>query len=78
MSNKCQSCGLPIETGIYCAHCVDKDGNLQDFETRFEKMVQWQIRRGSSRAEAEKETINYMASMPAWAEHKEIKARAGG
>ena len=47
MSDKCQSCGLPIETGIYCAHCVDKDGNLQDFETRFEKMVQWQVRRGS-------------------------------
>jgi hypothetical protein len=71
----CQSCGMPIDSGTYCAHCVDADGNLQDFATRFARMVAWQERRGSPRAEAERETIAYMATMPAWAEHPEVLKR---
>lgn len=75
MSDKCQSCGMPIETGVYCEHCVDENGNLQDSDTRFERMVQWQERRGSERAKAESETIAYMATLPAWADHPQVKAR---
>ena len=75
MSDKCQSCGMPIETGIYCQYCTDENGNLQDFETRFVKMVEWQMRRGESRDEAESKTISYMANLPAWADHPEVKKR---
>ena len=75
MSHACESCGMPIETGHYCAYCVDESGALQDFPTRFERMVQWQERRGSPRAQAERETIAYMANMPAWKDHPEVLAR---
>lgn len=74
-SHKCQSCGMPVSDGLYCEHCVDDKGQLQDFATRFDRMVQWQERRGKARAEAEKETIAYMAQMPAWADHPEVRAR---
>lgn len=75
MTEKCQSCGMPIESGIYCEHCVDENGNLQDFATRFDRMVQWQERRGTARVKAETETISYMATLTAWAEHPEVIAR---
>lgn len=75
MSHKCESCGMPIEAGPYCRHCVDDAGRLQDFPTRFARMVAWQERRGRPRAQAEKETIAYMASMPAWRDHPEVLAR---
>ena len=75
MSHKCESCGMPIAAGPYCQYCVDDSGHLQDFPTRFERMVAWQERRGSPRAQAEKETIAYMASMPAWKDHPEVLAR---
>ena len=75
MSHKCESCGMAIENGIYCQYCVDENGALQDFATRFERMVAWQERRGSARSQAEQETIAYMATMPAWKDHPEVKAR---
>jgi len=39
MSDKhpCESCSMPIESGQYCAHCVDKDGKLQPFEEPWRK-----------------------------------------
>jgi predicted amidophosphoribosyltransferase len=72
----CESCGMPIETGRYCAYCVDQDGRLQSFEDRFERMVAWQHRREpqSSRAELEAKTKAYMATMPAWRDHPAIRA----
>ena len=75
MSHKCESCGMPIEAGPYCPHCVDAHGRLQDFPTRFARMVAWQERRGSPRDRAERETIAYMATMPAWKDHPEVLAR---
>jgi len=75
MSHRCESCGMPIEAGPYCPHCVDERGQLQDFATRFARMVAWQERRGSPRAQAELETIAYMATMPAWKDHPEVLAR---
>lgn len=76
MSNHaCESCGMPIETGPYCQYCVDDKGALQPFEERFERMVQWQGKRepGASRADLEKKTLAYMATMPAWKDHPRVK-----
>jgi hypothetical protein len=73
----CESCGMPIESGPYCAHCVDAEGRLQDFDERFERMVAWQARRepGASRAELESATLAYLATMPAWRDHPRVAAR---
>ena len=76
MNERCESCGMPIESGPYCQHCVDETGALQDFDTRFERMVGWTMKEGiKDRQTAERETLAYMASMPAWAGHPEVKAR---
>ena len=80
MSNHvCDSCGMPIEAGPYCRHCVDESGKLQSFDERFERMVQWQARREPSapRAEVEKKTLAYMATMPAWKDHPRVKTAGG-
>jgi len=68
---------MPIETGRYCVHCSNERGELQPFEERFARMVSWQQRRHpeQSRDEAEKATIAWMATMPAWRDHPEVKAR---
>ena len=71
----CDSCGMPIEAGPYCNHCVDAHGKLQPFDERFERMVQWQMRQKPNldRAQAEKDTLAYMARMPAWKDHPRVK-----
>ena len=76
MSNaKCESCGMPIEAGPYCDHCVDGTGALQPFEERFERMIAWQARKepGASRADLETKTRAYMATMPAWKDHPRVR-----
>ena len=42
----------------------------------FERMVGWQARRhpGTSRAEIERQTLDYMATMPAWQDHPRVAA----
>lgn len=74
-ANQCESCGMAIETGHYCQHCVDATGKLQPFDERFERMVQWQMRQkpGTARDDAEKQTIAYMAKMPAWKDHPKVR-----
>jgi hypothetical protein len=78
--NPCQSCGMPIESGPYCRHCVDDEGNLQAFEERFERMVQWTRREKPDldAAAAERATLKYMAGMPAWRDHPDLKRRLSG
>jgi hypothetical protein len=73
---QCQSCAMPIETGIYCHYCVDEKGNLPPFEDRFDRMVQWMSSQkpGLSLDEARKQTLAYMAQMPAWRDHPKVKA----
>lgn len=73
-SRTCESCGMPIESGLYCEHCTDADGNLQDFDTRFAAMVNWQRQRHPDQplAEAEQQTRIYMATMPAWRDHPRL------
>lgn len=71
----CESCGMPIETGPYCPHCIDPStGELQAFDERFERMVTWQLRKqGGSRQAAEQATLAYMATMPAWKDHPRVR-----
>lgn len=78
MTTACESCSMPIETGRYCVHCTDADGNLQSFEERFARMVGWQERRHpeQTRAEVEAATLAYMATMPAWRDHPAVAGRA--
>ena len=75
-SATCESCGMPIETGRYCQHCVDESGALQSFDERFERMTAWQARRNPSatRQEIERQTLDYMATMPAWQAHPRVTA----
>jgi len=78
MENKvsCESCGMPIQGGKYCQYCVDEKGNLQSFETRFEKMVQWVLSKEPTtpRAEAEKRTRARMQTLLAWKDDPRLKA----
>jgi hypothetical protein len=54
----------------WCRYCSTPEGGLQAFEERFERMVQWEMRRnGLGRAEAESATRTYMRQMPAWRDH---------
>lgn len=78
----CESCGMPIETGHYCAYCTDADGDLLAFDTKFAGMVDWQARRTpeASRAELERATAEYMSTMPAWRDNPrlaEVLGRTG-
>ena len=80
MTHSCESCGMPIDNGTYCRYCVDANGQLQDFDTRFERMVQWAQREDQqlSRDEAERRTLAYMARMPAWAQHPRVRDAVKG
>jgi hypothetical protein len=75
-SKPCQSCAMPIETGIYCQYCTDEHGRLQPFEERFERMVQWTSRQKPDLTldEARQQTLAYMAEMPAWRDHPKVRA----
>jgi len=72
----CESCGMPIETGRYCGYCTDETGALQSFDERFERMTAWQARRhpNATRPEIERQTLDYMATMPAWQDHPRVAA----
>lgn len=74
----CDSCGMPIESGQYCAYCTDADGNLQAFDERFERMVGWRSRQHPTapREQLETETLAYMATMPAWKDHPRVVGRS--
>lgn len=50
----CESCGMSIEAGPYCQHCVDASRDLKAFDETFERFVQWSVRQdGLSQSEAE-------------------------
>ena len=68
----CESCGMPVESGPYCVHCVDEEGRLQDFDTRFARFVAWSQRQGLPRDRAEASARDYMRTMPAWQDHPRL------
>ena len=74
-SHACESCSMPIETGRYCTYCTDEKGELQPFDERFERMIAWQQRRTptASRAELERATLDFMATLPAWKDHPRVR-----
>ncbi|NOT60331.1 MAG: hypothetical protein HOP19_08920 [Acidobacteria bacterium] len=74
---QCESCGMAIEDGTYCQYCVDAHGQLQSFDERFERMLQWAMAREpqAPRAEAEAHTRAYMRTMPAWANHPQLQEK---
>jgi hypothetical protein len=54
----------------YCNYCTDESGALQPFEERFDRMVQWSMRRdGLERSDAEAKTRDFMRTLPAWKDH---------
>jgi hypothetical protein len=67
---------MPITGGKYCQYCVDAKGNLQPFEERFERMVQWVLGNEPStpRSEAEMRTRTKMKTMSAWKGYPKLKA----
>ena len=75
----CESCGMPIESGHYCSMCTDEQGHLQSFDDRFERMTAWQARSkpDATREQIESDTLDYMATMPAWRDHPAVAGRAG-
>lgn len=75
-AKRCESCSMPIESGPYCQHCVDASGKLQPFEERLERMIAWQQRKtpDASRADLERATLAFMATMPAWKDHPRVRA----
>ena len=76
----CQSCGMPIESGPYCPHCVDDEGSLQTFEVRLDRMIQWTRRDAPdlSPAAVERRTLEHMATMPAWRDHPALRRKLDG
>ncbi len=79
-TNRCESCTMPIETGTLCEHCTDENGALQPFEDRFSRMVQCRMHQDPAlpRDKAERQTIEFMATMPAWRDHPEVVSRFQG
>lgn len=75
MDHRCESCGMPIETGRYCAHCVDENGRLQSFEERRDRLTAYIIARspGMDRAAAASQAITHMRTMPAWRDRPEVQ-----
>ncbi len=77
---KCDSCGYEMNGpedhapgdahSRHCRYCSKADGTLQEFDERFERMVQWSLQRdGVERDEAERRTRAYMRTMPLWRHH---------
>ena len=73
--HRCESCGMPVETGPYCQYCVGEDGKLAGFERRLQGMTAFFMGQDPSldHAEAERRTRAYMATMPAWKDHPALK-----
>ena len=80
---KCESCGYEMNStedhapgdahSRHCRYCSKPDGTLQDFGERFERMVQWSLRRDAvDRTQAEQRTRAYMRTMPLWRDHPEL------
>ena len=77
---KCSSCTMPIESGTLCQYCSDDNGQLRAFDEIFGRMVQWTLsnEEGIERAAAERKTLEFMGSMPAWKDNATLKVRLQG
>ena len=82
LATQCESCGTPMgsneEHGAqnpdnpYCIRCTDLKGKLLPFEKMFEDMVALAMStRWMNREQAEKNVLEQMSKMPAWADKVE-------
>ena len=83
-TDTCVSCGMPMRTAAehapghpdsaWCAYCSTPTGDLQAFDERFERMTQWEMKRGGlDRPAAEEATRAYMRTLPAWRDHPALQ-----
>ena len=72
----CKSCSMPIESGDYCHHCTDEEGNLLSFEDTLARFVQFARRKDPSLGEdeARERTLAFMAEQPAWRDHPSLRS----
>ncbi len=68
---------MPVEHGPYCRYCADEHGTLHGFDETVRRMSAFWRSTDSSLSEeqAERQTLEHMAKMPAWQEHAELKDR---
>lgn len=73
---QCESCSMPIESGPYCEHCASPEGVLIDFDECVARFLQWTAKHEPDLGpdEARRRTLAFMASMPAWRDHPEVRA----
>ena len=66
---------MAVESGPYCHHCQDSEGNLQAFSERVTRMSQWIHREmpDLSHQQVLAKVLDLMSSMPAWKDHPELK-----
>jgi len=76
----CKSCSMPIETGNYCRYCADENGNLIPFDECVERFLQWTRRHEPDLAPdaARRKTLEFMATIPAWCEHPDLRRELEG
>lgn len=74
MDNHCESCGMAVESGPYCPHCVDENGQLQRFDERVARLTDYILARspGKGRDEAERQARAHMRTLPAWRDRPEL------
>ncbi len=72
---KCESCGMSIEAGPYCPHCIDESGTLKSFEDTLARFKQWvQSQDPSTSPEAAlSQALDYMRTLPAWKNHPQVR-----
>jgi hypothetical protein len=71
---KCESCGMPIESGVYCEHCSDENGALQSLDERIRRMSIFMKDQDSSLDDvaADIKVREYLKNMPAWKNHPDF------
>ena len=75
MSATCQSCSMTIESGEFCQHCTDETGGLLEFEEIASRFDQWTAKKNPDKSadELRAMTLSFMATMPAWQDHPDVK-----
>ena len=75
MTSPCESCSMPIESGPYCQYCTDDNGALRSFDETLERFKQWSRKHDAavSDADAERNSLKFMRTMPAWRDHPRVR-----
>ncbi len=71
--NSCESCGMTIEAGPYCEYCTDEAGQLQQFDERFARLVQFVKRRDQGLSQEAAAVKNWSGSWGSRRQHGHAK-----